>query len=413
MQLREGIRLALLQIRQDKLKSAFSLLGVIIGVLFLIIVVSVVEGVDRYVTEDLAQEIFGINTIQVRRVPQVQIEVNPAQRREWSRRPRLTVGDAEALRAGLSVPALVGVESGASGEIRNPGGVSVQSVRLSLVSHEMLEIRRQVVEEGRPFSPQEAELGLPVAILGKAVADALFPETTAIGKRVRIRDFPFRVVGVLEEQGSMLGQSLDNVAVVPANSPARRFLSRPGFVSGIVIQTRDPAQIEVARVEAEAALRIERRLRPSEPDNFELETADDSLAFWDRISQVLFLALPGLVGISLVVGGIVIMNIMLVSVIERTREVGVRLALGARRSDIITQFLAEAATLSGAGALLGAGIGAAITGIVRATTPLPAALAAHWVIFGILLGVLVGVVAGVYPALRASKMDPVEALRYE
>lgn len=413
MQFREGIRLALLQIRQDKLKSAFSLLGVIIGVLFLIIVVSVVEGVDRYVTEDLSQEIFGINTIQVRRVPQVQIEVNPAQRREWSRRPRLTVDDADALRNGITVPALVGVESGTSGEVRVPGGVAVQNVRLSLVSYEMFEIRQQTVEQGRPFSPQEDELGLPVVVLGRAVSDALFPDSTAIGQRVRIRDFPFRVVGVLEEQGNMLGQSLDNVAIVPATSPARRFLSRPGFVSGIVVQTRDPAQLERARVEAEAALRVERRLRPSDPDNFELETADESLAFWDRISQVLFLALPGLVGISLVVGGIVIMNIMLVSVIERTREVGVRLALGARRSDIITQFLAEAATLSGTGAILGAGIGAGITGIVRVTTPLPAALAAHWIVLGIFLGVLVGVVAGVYPALRASRMDPVEALRYE
>lgn len=413
MQFREGIRLALLQIRQDKLKSAFSLLGVIIGVLFLIIVVSVVEGMDRYVTEDLSQEIFGINTIQVRRVPQVQIEVNPAQRREWSRRPRLTFDDADALRGGVTVPALVGVESGTSGEVRVPGGVSIQNVRLSLVSYDMLEIRQQVVDEGRPFSPQEADLGLPVVILGKAVAEALFPDSSAVGSRVRIRDFPFRVVGVLEEQGSMLGQSLDNVAIVPAQSPARRFLGNPNYVSGIVIQTRDPARIEDARVEAEAALRVERRLRPSEPDNFELETADESLAFWDRISQVLFLALPGLVGISLVVGGIVIMNIMLVSVIERTREVGVRMALGARRSDIITQFLAEAATLSGTGAILGAAIGAGITTIVRVTTPLPAALAAHWIVLGISLGVLTGVVAGVYPALRASKMNPVEALRYE
>ncbi|MDH3225216.1 MAG: FtsX-like permease family protein, partial [Gemmatimonadota bacterium] len=149
------------------------------------------------------------------------------------------------------------------------------------------------------------------------------------------------------------------------------------------------------------------------PDAVYLETAEESLAFWDRISTVLFLALPGLVGISLVVGGIVIMNIMLVSVMQRTREVGVRMALGAQRTDIVTQFLVEAATLSGIGAVAGVLIGVAVAAVVRTTTPLPAAIAGQWIFLGVLLGVAVGMGAGVYPALRASRMDPVKALRYE
>ncbi len=409
----EGVRLALQQIRQEKLKSGFSLLGVIIGVIFLIIVVSVVEGMDRYITEDLSEEIFGINTVQVRRVPQIQIDTDPAQRREWRRRPRLTFDDAEAIREGLSVAALVGVESGTSAQVRAPGGLGIERVRVSLVSSEILEIRSFVVEEGRPFSSQEAERGMPVAVLGTSVAEALFPNDSPLGERIRIRDFPFRVVGVLEEQGSILGRSLDNIIIVPARSAAERFVSRRGTVSGIVIQTRDPDQLDNALMDVEAALRVHRRLRPAEPNSFHIETAEDSLAFWDRISNVLFLALPGLVGISLVVGGIVIMNIMLVSVLERTREVGVRMALGARREDIVTQFLVEAATLSGTGAVLGATIGVILTGVVRATTPLPAAIAAQWVLLGVFLGVSVGVVAGVYPAVRASTMDPVEALRHE
>jgi putative ABC transport system permease protein len=413
MGLREGVRLALLQITQERLKSAFSLLGVIIGVFFLITVISVVEGVDRYVTEDLSEEIFGINTIQVRRIPQIQIDTDPAQRREWARRPRLTLDDAEAIREGLSVPALVGVESGTSAEVRASNGVQIERVRVSLVSPEILDIRGQVVEVGRPFSPQEAELGLPVAVLGTSVSDALFAGRHPLGERIRIRDFPFRVIGVLEDQGSILGRSLDNLIVVPAESPARRFLSRPGTVSGIVIQTEDPAELGIALMDAEAALRVHRRLRPADANNFDLATSEESLAFWDRISTVLFLALPGLVGISLVVGGIVIMNIMLVSVVERTREVGVRMALGARREDIITQFLVEATTLAGTGAVMGAGLGVLVSGAVRAWTPLPAAVAVQWVVLGILLGLAVGVAAGVYPAVRASRMDPVEALRYE
>ena len=413
MHFREGVRLALLQIRQEKLKSAFSVLGVVIGVVFLITVVSVVEGMDRYVTQDFSAKIFGISTVQVRRTPQLQIDSDPAQRREWRRRPRLTLDDAEAIRAGLSVPALVGVESSSSMEVRAPAGTGLQNVGVRLASHEILEIRDFMVEEGRPFSPQEGDRGLPVAILGTSVAQALFPNESPLEQRIRVRNFPYRVVGILEERGSLLGQSLDNIIIVPASSAAARFLSRPGTVTEIVIQTRDPDLLGVALMDVEAALRAHRRLRPAEPNNFSLETSGDALAFWDRVSTVLFIALPGLVGISLVVGGIVIMNIMLVSVIERTREVGIRMALGARREDIVTQFLVEAATLSGTGAVTGAVIGVALTGVVRATTPLPAAIATHWILLGILLGVSVGVAGGVYPALRASRMDPVEALSHD
>ena len=413
MQLGEVIRLALLQITQEKLKSTFSLLGVIIGVFFLIVVVSVVEGMDRYITEDVSREIFGLNTVQVRRVPQIQVDTDPAQRREWARRPRLTLEDADAIRNGLTVPALVGVESGTSTQVRSAGGLGIDNVRVSLVSPEIMEIRDFVVEAGRPFSPQEAERGLPVAVLGISVSEALFLAQDPLGQRIRIRDFPFRVIGVLEEQGSLLGRSLDNLVIVPAQSAASRFVNRPGTVSGIVIQTRDPAHLEIALADAEAALRVHRRLRPDQPNAFYLETAKDSLAFWDRISNILFLALPGLVGISLVVGGIVIMNIMLVSVMQRTREIGIRMALGARREDIVTQFLVEAATLSSVGAIAGVLIGIALTGVVRATTPLPAAIASQWLLLGVLLGVSVGIGAGVYPALRASRMRPVEALRHE
>jgi len=166
-------------------------------------------------------------------------------------------------------------------------------------------------------------------------------------------------------------------------------------------------------MEIEAILRTRDGLRPSEPNSFELETAEDSLGFWDTISRILFMALPGLVGISLVVGGIVIMNIMLVSVMERTREIGVRKAIGARRRDIVVQVLIESATLSGAGAILGVLVGIGLSWLVAALSPMPAAVAPEWVALGVVLGVAVGMIAGVYPAARAAKLDPVDALRYE
>ena len=409
----EGVVLALTQIRTEKLKSFFALLGVIIGVMFLLVVVSVVEGMDRYIKEDFASQIYGLNTITVRRTPSVQINPDAEQRRGWSRRRRLTFEDADVIRANLTIPALVGVESMTSSQVEGDNGRKVENVFIAGISHELLRIRNFEVERGRPFSPQEAERGVPVIVLGKSTADVIFENVDPVGRTVKIRGFPYRVVGVLEEQGSIFGMSMDNRALAPALSPIRNVVNPRGVVDNIVIQTMDPAQIRPAMMEIEGILRVHNRLRPSEPNNFELETAEDSLGFWERISTILFMALPGLVGISLVVGGIVIMNIMLVSVMERTREIGVRKAIGARRRDVLIQVIIESATLSGTGALLGVLVGIGLTWIVRTVSPLPAVVAPQWVTMGVLLGVAVGMIAGVYPAARAAKLDPVEALRYE
>ncbi len=409
----EGVLLALNQIITEKLKSFFSVLGVIIGVMFLIVVVSVVEGMDQYIKEDFASQIYGLNTISLRRRPSVQINTSAEQWREWSRRRRLEFEDGEVIRRELTIPALVGVESQTSGELEGDNGRKVENVLIGGISPEVFVIRSLEVERGRAFSDQEAERGVPVVVLGKSTADVIFQGVDPLGRTVRIRGFPYRVIGVLEEQGSIFGMSLDNRALAPARSPIQNVVNPRGIVDAVVIQTLDPDDIRPAMLEVEGIMRVRNRLRPSEPNDFELETAEDSLGFWDRISTILFMALPGLVGISLVVGGIVIMNIMLVSVMERTREIGVRKAIGARRRDIIVQVIIESATLSGTGAALGVVVGVGLTWLVGAVSPLPAAVAPHWVTLGVLLGVAVGMVAGVYPAARAARLDPVDALRYE
>ncbi len=414
MHLWEGVRLAMAQIRTEKLKSFFSLLGVIIGVMFLIVVVSVVEGMDRYIREDFGSFVFGINTVTVSRTPQVSFSSpDPEERRARARRPRLTYDDWDALRERMRTPAVIAVESRVNANLAADNGRTAENAWLTGASAEIFQVRDWEVANGRPFSLQEEREGVPVLVLGASVAETLFPDVDPVGHRVRVRGYPYRVIGVLEAQGSLFGISLDNIVVAPARSAVQRISNPRGVVDMIIIRTPSPELVPAARVEAEGIMRTLHRLRPGEPNDFEVETADESLGFWNRISRMLFLALPGLVAISLVVGGIVIMNIMLVSVMERTREIGVRKALGARRRDILTQVLIEGATLSGFGALLGVAVGIGLTALVRAASPLPAAVDPKWIAVGLALGVVVGVASGVYPASRASRLDPVDALRYE
>jgi putative ABC transport system permease protein len=410
---REGIHLALLQIRSQKLKSFFSLLGVILGVMFLILVVTVVEGLDRYVRDDFTSQVFGINTVTLRRWQSVSINTDAEEWRERQRRPRLEYADADAIRAQLGVPARIAVESGTSTTAVGDNGRTATGVQVTGASPEIFDIRDLALARGRAFTPQEADAGTPVVVLGWQTADVIFEGLDPIDRTIRLRGFPYRVIGVLEERGSLFGQSLDNLAIAPARSPIQAVTNPRGVVDAIIIQTLDPALLRDAQVEVEGIMRTRRGLRPADEANFALETADEAISFWDNISRMLFLALPMLVSISLVVGGIVIMNIMLVSVMERTREIGVRKALGARRRDILLQVLIESTTLATVGAALGVALGLGLATGIASVSPLPAAVAPHWIALGVGMGITVGVVAGVYPAARASRLDPVDALRYE
>jgi len=409
----DAVRLAFQTIRAQKLKSGFSIIGVFIGVMFLIAVVSVVEGMNRYMTDKFAGTLLGVNTFRLRQFPDVQIgNVTDSMWRSWVRRPRVTYEDAQAVIHNVTVPVVAAWESNTRATL-TAGKRTAKDVQVTAATELYFDIRSLTIEEGRAFTGQEVQAGVPVLVLGHDLAEKLFEGQDAIGREVKIFEIPYRVIGVVEKQGNLLGFSLDKFVVAPASAPLKRFVNPPRVVEALAMKANSQPEMREAMSQAEAVMRSRRHLRPRQADDFALETADEVLDFWGKINGILSYALPFLPGISLVVGGIVIMNIMLMAVAERTREIGIRKSLGARRSDILRQFLVEATTLATVGAAAGVGVGIALAAAVAALTPLPAAVAPWSIVVGVVLGAGVGIVAGVYPASRAARLDPITALRAE
>ncbi len=409
----EAVRMALRTIVSQKLKSFFSLIGVLIGVTFLIAVVSIVQGMNVYMEDQFANRLIGLNTFTLRRSPGINTgNVTEETWRGWQRRPRISYEDADYVVARLRTPVIT-AQYCADRMTLTYGGKQAKDIDLQGTEPSYFEIKNIDISAGRIFTAQEVRAGVPVLVLGNEVAEKLFPGLDPLGREVGIAGLPYRVIGVAAKRGTLFGISLDKFAVMPFRAPARRYICPINILDELQIKAANPTMMLTAMTEAEGIMRTRRGLKPGQENNFDLQNASGALEGWNKISKVLFTALPGLVAISLVVGGIVIMNIMLMAVAERTREIGIRKALGAKRRDILAQFIVESATLSTVGAGLGIGAGIGLAFLVRALTPLPAAVAPWSIALGVTLGILVGVVAGVYPASRASRLDPITALRAE
>ncbi len=413
MRLFEAVGMAFGMIRAQKLKSFFSLVGVLIGVMFLVAVVSVVQGMNRYMVDRFANALVGANTFELRQRPSIVTgNVSDEVWLAWRRRPRISYADADYVRERLRTPATFSKYCEDRVAVHYEGKIA-KDIHLVGSEATYFEIRNYEVTAGRAFTAQEVQTAQPVLVVGYELADKLLPHVDPIGKTVQIGGLPYRIIGVVAKQGTLFGISLDKFAVMPFSAPGRRLICPINILDALIVRTDDPTSMQQAIGETEAVMRSRRGLKPWQENNFAFQTAAGALGTWEKISKILFLALPGLVAISLVVGGIVIMNIMLMAVSERTREIGIRKALGARRRDILAQFVVESATLSAAGALLGIGFGLVLAFVVKAFTPLPAAVAPWSVVVGMVLGIGVGIAAGVYPASRASRLDPIIALRAE
>jgi putative ABC transport system permease protein len=408
----EGTIIALRSLVANKLRSILTLIGVIIGVMTVIAITSIIAGMNKYVADQLSA--VGSDTFFIDKWGLIMSEDD-----WWEalKRKSITLEDMEAIRDNCTACDKVGSSADTRKRVKR-GGDYLDDVRITGVTANVIDIMdiRVEQEEGRYISKFEEEHNRAVAFVGWEIKDKLFPFVDPIGKEIKIENKKFRIVGIAQKRGSFLGQSKDNFVHIPITTFFKHFgRHRYGreLSVDIIAKAVSFESMNEAMDQARVILRARRHVPYDKKDDFGITTAETLMDLYRQFTSTAYLTMIGISSIALVVGGIVIMNIMLVSVTERTREVGIRKALGARRRDVLWQFLVESVTLALVGGIAGILLGLGAGKIVALSSPLPASADPFWIAIGLFLATSVGLVFGVYPAVKAARLDPIEALRYE
>jgi putative ABC transport system permease protein len=403
----ESVAMAMSSLWSSKLRTFLTLLGIIIGVLTIIAVVSIIQGLNKYVYSKMA--FYGANDFSVTKLS---LEARSIQElREQMKRKNLMLEDMRLLRRRCQSCELIGASTGTSRTVKY-GPQSLKNVEIRGITHiDHLIGNVQELERGRHLLKEDEDHSRYVCVIGADVVDKLFPYTDPVGQWLKIGQQNVLVVGLGKEKGKILGMSQDNYINIPITTFQKIYGSRRSI--NINIHTSSQEQLKNAQEEVRTILRAKRHLAFDDPDDFSFRTSETFIQLYKAATSGIYFAMIAIASIALVVGGIVVMNIMLVAVTERTKEIGIRMAVGARRSDILFQFLVEAAVISTVGGMIGILLGFLIARVVTLATSMPSSVDPVSIIVAICVSTSVGIFFGMYPASKASKLDPIESLRSE
>ncbi|MCJ7459725.1 MAG: ABC transporter permease [candidate division Zixibacteria bacterium] len=412
-EIKEGMLMAWASLKSNKMRSFLTILGVLIGVTAVIGMVSIIQGLNNSMAKQI--ESLGSNVIYVTKF-KIGIRLGNISEEERKRK-EITFEDAIAVREYCPSISEVSPQNwGPGSHIAKFGKEEDTRFELIGVLPEYEVVNNNFVKEGRFFTDSDVNYRAEVVVLGPDVKERLFPYLDPIGKEILLGGATFSpkkftVIGVMEKRPNILGGSMNNFILLPYWTFMKLYPQEKGLL--LIARPKSPDVISKAIDEITELMRRRRALPPDKPNDFAVSTQDDLMNVYHQITTGVYLAMVVISSIGLLVGGVGVMNIMLVSVTERTREIGIRKAIGAKKRDIVWQFLIEAMTLSGTGGVLGIVVGVVLSQLIALTTPLPASISVPWVIIGFSVAVSVGLIFGIYPAYRAAKVDPIVSLRYE